>query len=191
MDQPDFYRILGVARDADEATIKAAFRRQAKDLHPDAGGDPEAFRLLKLAYDILSDGSARSHYDQTGTAPPDAAERARFHAIVGDWLVASIAQAGAPQFDDVLELMRRSVRQQIAALRHRATQLASLVAKIDMVAERIHTNGRENLLQDILTVRRQRVAEEIVAVDAQRAMLERLLALSESYTYDVYVETVP
>ncbi len=39
----DPYELLGVARDADEAAIKAAYRKVAKTAHPDAGGDAEAF----------------------------------------------------------------------------------------------------------------------------------------------------
>lgn len=55
----DYYRILGVSRDADESTIKKAFRKLAKQYHPDTNnGNPEAekkFREINEAYSVLSD----------------------------------------------------------------------------------------------------------------------------------------
>jgi DnaJ-class molecular chaperone len=63
----DPYRILNVARDADAATIKAAYRKLAKQLHPDRNpGDAQAerrFKELSRAYDILSDPDKRAQYD--------------------------------------------------------------------------------------------------------------------------------
>lgn len=62
----DLYAVLGVAYDADMATIKSAFRRQAKMLHPDVNPDPgadAAFRLLKRAHEVLSDRMLRAAYD--------------------------------------------------------------------------------------------------------------------------------
>lgn len=67
---PNLYKILGIARQARAAAIKAAYRRKAKVKHPDAGGDPEEFRLLKLAADVLSDPNKRAKYDDTGEYDP-------------------------------------------------------------------------------------------------------------------------
>lgn len=62
----DLYDILGVPRDADDETVKRAYRRRARELHPDAGGDEEAFKELTAAYEILSNPQARSNYDRYG-----------------------------------------------------------------------------------------------------------------------------
>src|SRR4051794_36486939 len=66
----DPYEVLGVARDADEATIKKAFRRLARELHPDVNShDPDAeekFEEAAEAYEILSDAERRSVYDRYG-----------------------------------------------------------------------------------------------------------------------------
>jgi len=62
----DLYEILGVARDADEEAIKRAYRRRARELHPDAGGDEEAFKELTTAYEVLRNPEARSNYDRYG-----------------------------------------------------------------------------------------------------------------------------
>lgn len=68
----DFYSVLGVARDADEAAIKSAFRKGAMKFHPDRNkDDPEAekrFKELGEAYEILSDPQKRAAYDRYGHA---------------------------------------------------------------------------------------------------------------------------
>lgn len=65
---PDYYKILGVARDADANTIKKAFRKLARTHHPDAGGDEAKFKEINEAYEVLSDEKKRQMYDQYGTA---------------------------------------------------------------------------------------------------------------------------
>ena len=66
----DYYEVLGVARDADETEIKKAFRRLARELHPDVNDhDPEAeekFKEAAAAYEVLSDAERRQTYDAYG-----------------------------------------------------------------------------------------------------------------------------
>jgi molecular chaperone DnaJ len=66
----DPYEVLGVTRDADEGEIKKAFRRMARELHPDVNShDPEAedkFKEAAEAYEILSDSDRRATYDRYG-----------------------------------------------------------------------------------------------------------------------------
>lgn len=66
----DPYDVLGVARDADETTIKKAFRKLARELHPDVNAhDPDAedkFKEAAEAYEILNDAERRSTFDRYG-----------------------------------------------------------------------------------------------------------------------------
>ncbi len=70
----DYYQTLGVKRDANEAEIKKAFRRLAKQYHPDANRhDPNAearFKEVNEAYEVLSDKEKRAMYDRFGTVNP-------------------------------------------------------------------------------------------------------------------------
>src|SRR3954471_14381562 len=66
----DYYEVLGVSRDADDTTIKKAFRRLARELHPDVNAhDPRAeekFKEAAEAYEVLSDADRRRTYDAYG-----------------------------------------------------------------------------------------------------------------------------
>ena len=69
--EKDYYASLGVAKDADAAAIKKAYRKLARDLHPDKNpGNAEAearFKEVSEAYDVLSDPAKRKEYDEART----------------------------------------------------------------------------------------------------------------------------
>ena len=71
----DLYEVLGVRRDASQDDIKKAYRRLARELHPDVNKDPSAeqrFKEVSAAYEVLSDPAKRRQYDMFGQqAIPD------------------------------------------------------------------------------------------------------------------------
>jgi curved DNA-binding protein len=72
MEYKDYYKILGVAKNADEKEIKRAYRRLAREFHPDVNpgdaGAEERFKEINEAYEVLSDSQKRSKYDQFGAS---------------------------------------------------------------------------------------------------------------------------
>jgi molecular chaperone DnaJ len=71
----DYYEVLGVEPGADEAEVKKAFRKLARELHPDVNPDDagavERFREVAEAYEVLSDADTRARYDRFGHAGVD------------------------------------------------------------------------------------------------------------------------
>ncbi|MBW2716203.1 MAG: DnaJ domain-containing protein, partial [Deltaproteobacteria bacterium] len=109
----DPYKILGVARDADEDTIRKAYRKLARELHPDVNPDnpaaEERFKAVSEANSVLSDSEKRKAYDEFGEVSFqsgfDAAEarRARdaFGGGFGGFANTHGGEAGGPGFEDL------------------------------------------------------------------------------------------
>ncbi|CEL99126.1 unnamed protein product [Vitrella brassicaformis CCMP3155] len=66
VDNKRFYEVLGVSQNDDLNTIKKAYRKLAMKHHPDKGGDPELFKEIGRAYEVLSDPEKRRTYDEVG-----------------------------------------------------------------------------------------------------------------------------
>lgn len=104
-DRRDFYQILGVPRTATQDEIQQAYRKLARQHHPDVNKDPGAedrFKEISEAHDVLSDPQTRRRYDAFGPGfrqvpedtDPDAFQRSR--ACRGPRGLARPAARGAP-----------------------------------------------------------------------------------------------
>jgi molecular chaperone DnaJ len=125
MPKRDYYEILGLSRGASEQDIKSAFRRMAKDCHPDRnGGDKSSeakFKELNEAYEALRDPQKRAAYDQFGHAAFDGHAGRGAHGFGPDF-----ASSMSDIFDDLFgEFMggrrgrgQRSGRERGADLRY-------------------------------------------------------------------------
>ena len=66
VDNKEYYDLLGVDQKASDAEIKKAYRKKALKEHPDKGGDPDKFKEVTAAYEVLSDREKRQLYDDHG-----------------------------------------------------------------------------------------------------------------------------
>ena len=82
----DYYEVLGVKKDADENTIKKAYRKLAKKYHPDSNagdaGAEQKFKEVTEAYNVLSDKEKRKLYDQFGHAAFDGSAPEGAHSAI-------------------------------------------------------------------------------------------------------------
>jgi curved DNA-binding protein len=67
LDSKDPYKVLGVERDASQDSVKKSYRKLARKLHPDRGGDPEKLKRVNAAYHMVGDTKKRKLYDEFGT----------------------------------------------------------------------------------------------------------------------------
>lgn len=66
MQMVNIYKYFGIRKNASKETIKKAYRKKSKEVHPDVGGSKEAFEECNLYYQVLMDSERRAQYDETG-----------------------------------------------------------------------------------------------------------------------------
>jgi hypothetical protein len=140
--KPDLYNTLGVPVKASMDNIKEAFRKKAKKAHPDRGGDPEEFRALMLAYDILSDEEKRKRYDggenpdsMSQEQPPIGMIFAIFNQII-DNINADLIH------NDLFEIIRQNIRANIQNMQAQKSTNQNNIKKYGNVIKRIKKSGK-------------------------------------------------
>ena len=125
----DYYRDLGVARDASPEELSAAFRRRAKELHPDAGaaqpgagnpgeGDPDAteeFKRVSRAYSVLRDPVRRARYDAHAERPAEVGDVVSRDARPAPSTTAPVAARPVVARPRAWHLTRRTARRMVGA----------------------------------------------------------------------------
>lgn len=173
------YEDLGVAPDADKATIQRAYRRAAQRAHPDKpGGSDEAFQRIALAYGVLSDEAKRERYDRTGESSDAAMEQQAEATIAG--MFQNMVDAADIDHDDIVEAMTVQIRQKIAGFRDDIDKAKAAIKKYQRVLRRIkHTGAGKNILAGTVRARIHNLeiginlnAENIVFAEVVAAMLK-------------------
>lgn len=148
------YGLLGVDPGADTAAIRKAYRRVVKTAHPDAGGDPEAFRAIQCAHDVLTDPDRRARYDATGKA--DEAKPDTTAAEVGAILNGLMSQIFGGDRDlgtlDLIAEMTRALDKNIHEMRSRLPAVRKQAERTRAAREHIHRKKAdgENMLRSMI-----------------------------------------
>lgn len=97
----DYYKTLGIEKNASPDDIKRAFRKLAQEHHPDKGGDPEKFKEINQAYQVLSNAEKRQQYDQYGQNFEQARSQGGFRGFEGFGEFSNWAEATGVNFEDL------------------------------------------------------------------------------------------
>jgi curved DNA-binding protein CbpA len=140
---PDLYAVLGVDRAASAAEVHRAYRKAAKQAHPDApSGSDSRFALVKLADDVLTNPQRRQVYDATGEADetkPDN-ERAEAMNCIAAALEACLGECrrsnNDPRRIDLAASMRVWIGKEITEMNHHLTDIKDEIRRTKDLPER-------------------------------------------------------
>ncbi|WP_426228032.1 J domain-containing protein [Pararhizobium sp. DWP3-4] len=184
----DPYETLGLDRGADEPAIKAAYRRQVKAVHPDSGGDTEAFGRLQACYDLLKDPVRRKVYDNTGYDPQLADPRdlqgiLKLETLVNDFIL----DEREPGSFDPVAAMRRKLSDDIVKSRFHILELERHRARVRQHLDRLGRRPAADILGSMLRTRSQSIAEAIRSAEAQIEATEQAYTILEDYSYELEI----
>ena len=197
----NLYDILGVSLGADKDRIKKAYREGVKRHHPDAGGDPEAFRTLQEAYDVLSDEDRRCFYDATGQiqdkAPtPEDSERIFREEAIGlihGALSECLTQlSDGPIYNDVVKSLVKAMNTKIKAIRDDVDERKAAIVRLTAFAKRFEAkDGKPNVLRSAIEYRIRAMEKALEMGDADTHIARFMLAIDilneHSFKFDEIV----
>ncbi|MBY5324730.1 J domain-containing protein [Rhizobium leguminosarum] len=188
----DPYDILGVERDADEAQLKAAYRRLAKVAHPDSGGDSEAFANLQKAYGLLLDPVRRKVYDDTGY-DVEFADAAELQALVmiEKLVTDAVLDERAPGSFDPVAVMQDSLSEELRKARFSKSELERHASRIGLHLERLEKQSGRDVLAHMFRARIEAISKAVAETEAKIKATERAADMISGYVYDIDPPPLP
>jgi curved DNA-binding protein CbpA len=174
---PDLYAILGVARDADTAAIRKAYRKASKRAHPDGDGSPEKFRAVSRAMEVLSDPARRKAYDETGNMddkPVDNSESELMGLVSGllDQVLKGLDEQGVPfENCDLIQRMKSVASNRQTEIHQHRAAIKEALAKQRKILKRFTLKKKsdtENRMESL-------IAGRLAWLEGQFAMAQRNL----------------
>jgi curved DNA-binding protein CbpA len=180
----DPYDILGVARDASEEQIKAAYRKRAKAAHPDSGGDTDAFSRLQKAYELLLDPVRRKVFDDTGydVELTDAVDLQALVAIE-KLITEMVLDEREPGTFDPVAKMRAALLEEIRKANFSKSELERHSSRIGLHLDRLGKRPGKDVVGHMLRARIKAIATAIGETEAKIGASERACDMLDGYLY--------
>ena len=185
---PNPYDSLGVPKDAPPEAIRAAYRKKARQHHPDKGGNVAEFQSIQVAYDVLSDPERKARYDQTGETGTGPTLESQALSTLSTMMTALM---DFPQTNvATLPLVDQLRRMLTADIQKQDMEKAKVMASIDRRKEaikRLSKGPLADLLHGEINQREQMAAK----MDEANAIRREAMRMLEDQTYsaDVQVST--
>ena len=176
------YQALGVPKDASPEAIRAAYRKLARQHHPDKGGKVAEFQNIQAAYDVLADSERKARYDQTGETGTGPTRESQALSTLSTMMTALM---DFPQTNvATLPLVDQLRRMLTADIQKQDMEKAKVMASIDRRKEaikRLSKGPLADLLHGEINQREQMAAK----MDEANAIRREALRLIEGETYQV------
>jgi curved DNA-binding protein CbpA len=187
----DPYEVLGVPRDASREDVRKAYRKMAKQAHPDGGGSRERFALVTLAHDALSDDRRRKHFDETGELedkPVDLADAMAMTIAMNaiDGVLEQIARIGGrPQQFQVLKDARINLDTLVSQTNQKLDQMKNEAEKQRKLAKRFTSKkGKPNKFSPMFVARADQIERDMGRGRLERDNIEAAIRLLVEHDFE-------
>lgn len=165
------YEVLGVDAGASAEVVKKAYRKKARAVHPDRGGDTAEFQVLAHAYSILGDPESRSRYDSVGEqeATPELAGIAQVLSAAFSTTMATMVQ-NKQSCDQVsvVRMMRQFIQDQNASNEQGLGFAARMERELKKAAKRIKKKGDDGVLRGVIEAELEKGRQVFAQLNARK-----------------------
>ena len=180
----NLYSILGVSKEATEQEIKKAYRKLAKQHHPDRGGDENKFKEISFAYEVLSDSERRTKYDQTGNTKVEVDPfDARMNDFIINVVLPEIENAWDDNFDLIGNVKKTIEKGEMSAMKKELEIQAQLKVLRSRIIRVSRTEG-DNKIGMLGNARIENYERHLEHINGEMEFLKRCKSEIETYLYD-------
>jgi curved DNA-binding protein CbpA len=186
----DLYKVLGVTSEADKPALKKAYRNKSMTTHPDKGGTPEKFALVKKAYDTLSDDAKRRKYDDTGEIDEDVPDNkfsdiGNIIANVFNGVLQACAKEGRSPLElDMVESMKQTLSNQISELQKQKRIMQNVLEVDKKLQGRFRKKKKDdNLMENIIRFRIRDLSINLTRIEKQIADSKEAKEFLSDYSF--------
>lgn len=176
----NFYKILGVDKDATRPEIKKAYKRLAMKYHPDRdGGDKAEFEKIKLAYDVLVDPVRRERYDKNGTIDkPDDIQQEANNMLVTLFNL----EIDTYNFNkNIIKSIRETLRKAIEHADETKHSIKCKIKKLEQAKERIECKLEFNVFSELCDSKIAHMRVEIQSIEHKDEVARMALKILNKY----------
>lgn len=184
------YEILGVTKTATLEEITIRYKSLAQKHHPDKGGDEETFKLIKQAYEILSDPDRRLRYDSTGeTREPQPILQEALDQICRIFL--GLVPNVTPEHDNIIVKLKIEVRNIRSLVARDIKNATDYIIKIQKIIKRIKRKKEgENIIKSFAETQLLQVQKDLALFQHRLQVVDLMLKLIEDYEYGTDEELI-
>ena len=187
----DPYATLGIDKTADSKTVRGAFRRKAKQSHPDAGGQPGEFEKVQKAHLLLTDDRRRAKFDATGEVEDDVPDNTMQGAIsvimsfLDHFLTEAVGKGHSIDGMNVIDICRFNIAKKVE---NYEGAIGLMNTHIGMVQKIIKKTKRKKPGSDVLLKALEwqvvELKRKLAAPAAEKKAHQDALALLQDYEFD-------
>lgn len=190
----NLYEVLGVNKDAILSQLKKAYRKKAKKLHPDAGGNPQDFKALVVAYNILSDPDKRERYDK-GESIDEIHKKERSENEMICEVIISLFMGIMNSSRDIKKThipkeIQRAIAHNMSEIGNQIQQKREGITKFEVVKKRFSTTSGENVFEKVCSSQIANLQSHIERLEKQLEVGEKAKVFLDAYSYEIDPEVM-
>lgn len=184
----NLYKILNLNKSATTEQVKKAFRKLAAKLHPDHGGDPDAFRDLHTAYRVLSDQALRARYDETGEFDKQKVFSDNEEVLAGlaDVFQRMLASGEAFRYDSIISRIAHLVKKHIEVIEATTAELKTterVLTKLQNKLKRKDSDDEKNVFLKIISDNLEKIKNSIAGNTENCRIISLMLEELDNYEF--------